>query len=64
MANNKKILFGILGLGRVVEIRLSKLFKYELRNARVNYVYDLDDKKKKKLKRIFNNFFRNYIKFI
>lgn len=36
MANNKKILFGILGLGRVVEIKLSKLFKYELRNARVN----------------------------
>ena len=54
MANNKEVLFGILGLGRVVDIRLSKLFKYELKNAKVNCVYDTDNKKKKKFQKYFN----------
>ena len=54
MANNKEVLFGILGLGRVVDIRLSKLFKYELKNAKVNCVYDIDDKKNKKFQKYFN----------
>ena len=54
MANNKEVLFGILGLGRVVDIRLSKLFKYELKNAKVNCVYDTDSKKKKKFQKYFN----------
>ena len=53
MANNEEVLFGILGLGRVVDIRLSKLFKYELKNAKVNCVYDTDSKKKKKISKIF-----------
>jgi len=54
MANNKEVLFGILGLGRVVDIRLSKLFKYELKNAKVNCVYDVDNKKNKKFQEYFN----------
>ena len=54
MKKRKKILFGILGLGRVVDIRLSNLFKYELKNAQVNSVYDIDNEKKKKFKKYFN----------
>ncbi len=54
MSNNKKVLFVILGLGRVVNIRLSNVFKKELKNGKVNCIYDIDKKKKRKFQKYFN----------
>ena len=42
----KKIKFGILGLGRVVENIVFKIFKNELQNASVVSVFDKNKKKK------------------
>ena len=42
----KLIKFGILGLGKVVEIRISKVFKNEVKNSKVVAVYDKNKKKK------------------
>ena len=47
----KLIKFGILGLGKVVEIRISKVFKNEVKNSKVVAVYD---KNKKKIKNLAN----------
>ena len=50
----KKIKFGILGLGRVVENRVFKVFKNELKNSKVVSVFDKDKKKILKFKKLFN----------
>ena len=39
------IKFGILGLGRVIENRVYKVFKNELKNSKVVSVFDKDQKK-------------------
>lgn len=50
----KKIIkFGILGLGRVVENRVYKVFKNELKNANVVSVFDRNKKKNKKYSELF-----------
>ena len=47
MKKNKVIKFGILGLGRVVDIRVARVFLYnEVNNSKVVAVYDKDKKKK------------------
>lgn len=50
----KKIKFGILGLGRVVENRVFKVFKNELQNAEVVSVFDKNKKKNSKYTKLFN----------
>ena len=50
----KKIKFGILGLGRVVENRVFKVFKNELKNSKVVSVFDKDNKKNLKFTKLFN----------
>ena len=50
----KLIKFGILGLGKVVEIRISKVFKNEVKNSKVVAVYDKNKKKNKKFSKFFN----------
>ena len=42
---NKKVKFGIIGLGRVVEKRVASVFLKEVKNAEVVAVYDIDRKK-------------------
>jgi len=49
----KNIKFGILGLGRVVENRVYKVFKNELKNSQVVSVFDKNKKKKKKYSKLF-----------
>ena len=43
---NKKISFSILGLGRVIEKRVFKMFKNEIKNGYVKTIFDIDKKKK------------------
>ena len=50
----KNITFGILGLGRVVEKRLLSVFLNELKNAKVNIVYDIDKTKTNKYSKLLN----------
>ena len=50
----KNITFGILGLGRVVEKRLLSVFLKELKNAKVNIVYDKDKSKTNKYSKLLN----------
>ncbi len=50
----KKIKFGILGLGRVVENRVFEVFKNELRNSKVVSVFDKNRKKNLKFTKLFD----------
>ena len=50
----KNIKFGILGLGRVIENRVYKVFKNELKNSKVISVFDKDQKKNSKYSKLFN----------
>lgn len=47
---NKKISFSILGLGRVIEKRVFKMFKDEIKNGYVKTIFDIDKKKLKNMK--------------
>ena len=49
----KKIKFGILGLGRVVDLRVAKMFVNELKNSKVTAICDKNNKKLKKFKKKF-----------
>ncbi len=49
----KNITFGILGLGRVVENRVYKVFKNELKNSKVVSVFDKNKKKNEKYSKLF-----------
>ena len=51
--HKKKIIFGILGLGRVVEKRLLKVFLSEIRNSEVKIVFDKNKNKSKSFSRQF-----------
>ncbi len=51
---NNKISFSILGLGRVVEKRIYLMFKKELKNAYVKTIFDKNEKKLNKYKKLFN----------
>ena len=63
MKNKKKLIkFGILGLGRVVDIRLAKVFKNEVTNSKIVAVYDKNKKKNKKFSKFFNIPITNSIK--
>ena len=67
--NNKKVKFGIIGLGRVIEKRVANVFLKEVKNAEVVAVYDKNKKKNLKYSKIFkckfsknlNQFFQNKI---
>jgi UDP-N-acetyl-2-amino-2-deoxyglucuronate dehydrogenase len=48
-----KILFGLLGLGRVVQNRVSKVFSNELKFSKVQVVYDKKQNKKDKIAKLF-----------
>ena len=48
----KTVKFGLLGLGRVVKTRIVKMFKNELKGAKVLSVYDKDKKKRGSWKNI------------
>ena len=48
----KKISFSIMGLGRVIEKRVAKMFNNELNNCYVKAIYDLDKKKLKNIKKL------------
>ena len=50
----KKISFSILGLGRVVDKRVFHMFKYEIKNGYVKAIFDINENKKNKFKKIFN----------
>lgn len=50
----KKVNFGILGLGRVVENRVFKVFKNELKNSKVVSVFDKNKKKNEKYSKLFS----------
>ena len=48
----KNIKFGILGLGRVVENRVYKVFNKELKNSKIVYVFDKNNKKNEKYSKL------------
>ena len=50
----KKISFSILGLGRVVEKRVFHVFKNEIKNGYVKTIFDKDQIKVKKFKKLLN----------
>ena len=50
----KKISFSILGLGRVVDKRVFHMFKYEIKNGYVKAIFDINENKKNKFKKLFN----------
>ncbi len=50
----KKIKFGILGLGRVVDFRVAKMFLNELKNSKVTAICDKNKNKVAKFKKKFN----------
>ena len=66
---NKKIKFGIIGLGRVIEKRVANVFLKEVKNAKVVAVYDKNKRKNLKYSKVFkckfsknlNQFFKNKI---
>lgn len=62
----KKISFSIMGLGRVIEKRVAKMFNNELHNCHVKAIYDLDKKKVEKYKKILKcdgiKSFKNFLK--
>jgi predicted dehydrogenase len=49
----KNIKFGILGLGRVIENRVFKVFKNELKNSKIVTVFDKNKEKNEKYSSIF-----------
>ena len=49
----KNIKFGILGLGRVIENRVYKVFKNELKNSKIVSVFDKNKKKNEKYSKLF-----------
>ena len=51
MKFNKKIKFGILGLGRVIEKRIAKVFKKQLTNSEISTIFDNEKEKKINLKK-------------
>ncbi len=53
MNKNKKIKFGFLGLGNVVQSRVGDVFLKELKNCKVVAVFDKDKDKTKKFSNIF-----------
>ena len=59
---NKKVKFGIIGLGRVVEKRVASVFLKEIKNAEVVAVYDIDRKKNLKYTKIFKCKFSKTLK--
>ena len=69
---NKIVTFGILGLGRVFDIRVAKVFLKELKNSKVVAICDKDQKKINKFKKNFNcnsylktsNFFNQKFDFV
>lgn len=69
---NKIVTFGILGLGRVVDIRVAKVFLNELKNSKVVAICDKNQKKTSKFSKIFNcnsylkisNFFNQKFDFV
>lgn len=52
--NNKKIFFGILGLGRVFSNRLLDVFTKEVRGIKIKGVFDKDNIKNIKFSKMFN----------
>ena len=54
MISDNKVKFGILGLGRVIEKRVAKVFSKELKHSRVSAVFDRNKKKNKKFSKLFN----------
>ena len=46
MKFNKKIKFGILGLDRVIEKRIAKVFKKQLTNSKISTIFDNEKEKK------------------
>lgn len=62
MNMKKNIKFGILGLGRVIENRVYKVFKNELKNSKVISVFDKDKKKNLKYCKLFKVFKNNTLK--
>ena len=48
----KNIKFGILGLGRVVENRVYKVFNKELKNSKIVSVFDKNNKKNEKYSKL------------
>ena len=58
----KNIKFGILGLGRVLENRVYKVFKNELKNGKVVSVFDKNQKKNSKYSKLFKLKKNNSIK--
>ena len=67
MKKNKVIKFGILGLGRVVDIRVANVFlDKEVTDSKVVAVYDKDKKKNLKFSKLFNlpirTSFNNFLK--
>ena len=53
MTKNKKIKFGLLGLGNVVRGRVKNIFANELKNSSVEAVFDKDKKKVKEYSKYF-----------
>ena len=54
MKKNNIVKFGLLGLGRVVENRVYKVFQNELKNSKIVSVFDKNDKKNEKYSKLFN----------
>ena len=50
----KNIKFGILGLGRVVENRVYKVFNKELKNSKIVSVFDKNNKKTKNIRNYYD----------
>ena len=63
MKKNKKIRFGLLGLGTVVRLRVFNLFKKEIKNAKVVSVFDNDKFQTLDYSRKFNCKFNKNRKF-
>ena len=53
MNKNKKIKFGLLGLGNVVRGRVKNIFANELKNGSIEAVFDKDKKKVKEYSKYF-----------
>jgi predicted dehydrogenase len=54
MKKNNIVKFGLLGLGRVVENRVYRVFKNELKNSKIVSVFDKNNKKNEKYSKLFN----------
>ena len=54
MIKNKKVKFGLFGLGSVVEGRVKNVFLKELKDSIITAVFDKDRKKNLKFSKLFN----------